>query len=69
MPKALKSGKVISLLKKNGFVLKRQKGSHLIFFHPKNHRRVIVPFHNKDLPKGTLHEIIKQAGINLYETF
>jgi len=30
-------------------------------------RRVVVPFHKRDLPKGTLLEILKQAGINKEE--
>ena len=27
-------------------------------------KRVIVPMHNKDLPKGTFFSILKQAGID-----
>jgi predicted RNA binding protein YcfA (HicA-like mRNA interferase family) len=27
----------------------------------------IVPYHKKDLPKGTLEEILKQAGIKKNE--
>jgi predicted RNA binding protein YcfA (HicA-like mRNA interferase family) len=27
--------------------------------------RVVVPMHKKDLPKGTLHEIIKQSGMSI----
>ncbi|WP_218837967.1 type II toxin-antitoxin system HicA family toxin [Candidatus Methanoperedens nitratireducens] len=30
-------------------------------------RKVIVPLHKKDLPKGTLIEILKQAGISREE--
>jgi predicted RNA binding protein YcfA (HicA-like mRNA interferase family) len=30
-------------------------------------RRVVVPLHKKDLPKGTLLEILKQASINKEE--
>ncbi|WP_188464868.1 type II toxin-antitoxin system HicA family toxin [Marivirga lumbricoides] len=26
-------------------------------------KRAIVPFHNKDLPIGTLNAILKQAGL------
>ena len=65
MPKlpALTSQKVIKLLQKKGFVLDRVKGSHHIYFHLGLKRRVVVPFHNKDLPKGTLLEILRQAGI------
>jgi len=28
---------------------------------------VVVPFHKKDLPKGTLLEILRQAGISKEE--
>lgn len=64
MPKALTSKKVISLLERNGFVLRRTKGSHFIFVHPQLKRRVVVPFHTRDVPVGTLLSIIKQAGIS-----
>ncbi|MDD3978406.1 MAG: type II toxin-antitoxin system HicA family toxin [Methanomicrobium sp.] len=32
--------------------------------HPETKQRVVIPVHKKDLPKGTLIEILKQAGIN-----
>jgi predicted RNA binding protein YcfA (HicA-like mRNA interferase family) len=54
-------------LKKNGFILDRTKGSHHIFYNALTKRRVIVPLHKKDLPKGTLMEILKQAGISREE--
>lgn len=65
MPKlpSLTSSDVIRILEKKGFVLDRIKGSHHIYFHSRLNRRVVVPFHKRDLPKGTLHEILKQAGI------
>jgi predicted RNA binding protein YcfA (HicA-like mRNA interferase family) len=34
---------------------------------PDGSKRVIVPMHNKDLPAGTLHNILKQAGIDKNE--
>ncbi len=65
MPKlpALTSQKVIRMLKKRGFVLDRVKGSHHIYYHPVTGKRAVVPFHKKDLPVGTLLEILRQAGI------
>jgi len=59
--------KLIRLLERNGFVIDRVKGSHHIYYHPEARRRVTVPFHKKDLPKGTLLEILKQAGISKEE--
>jgi predicted RNA binding protein YcfA (HicA-like mRNA interferase family) len=59
--------KVISILKGKGFVLERTKGSHQIYRNPETKRLVVVPFHKKDLPKGTLVEILKQAGLSREE--
>ena len=69
MPKlsSLTSQKVIKILERNGFVLDRTKGSHRIYYHSESKRRVIIPYHKKDLPKGTLIEILKQAGISKEE--
>jgi predicted RNA binding protein YcfA (HicA-like mRNA interferase family) len=65
MPKlpSLNSDKVIKILKKNGFILDRTKGSHRIYYNPKTKRRAVVPYKKKDLPKGTLMSIIRQAGL------
>ncbi len=69
MPKlpALTPQKVIRILEEKGFILSRVKGSHHLFFHPETKRRTIVPVHGRDLPTGTLLEILKQAGIERYE--
>ncbi len=66
MPKtpSLTPQKVIKLLESRGFVLDRSKGSHQIFIHPETRKRVVVPFHRKDLPIGTLLEILRQAGVS-----
>ena len=61
------SQKVIKILEKKGFIIDRSKGSHRIYYHYKSRRRVVILYHRKDLPKGTLIEILKQAGINKEE--
>ena len=58
---------IIRILERNGFVLGRVKGSHHIYYHPLTKKRAVVPVHKKDLPKGTLLEILKQAGISKKE--
>jgi predicted RNA binding protein YcfA (HicA-like mRNA interferase family) len=65
MPKlpSLTPQKAINLIQKKGFILERTKGSHQIFRNPGTKRMVVVPYHKKDLPKGTLLEILRQAGI------
>ncbi len=69
MPKlpSLTPQKIIKILEKKGFVLDRVKGSHHIYYHPGMKRRVVVPLHKRDLPKGTSLEILKQAGISREE--
>jgi predicted RNA binding protein YcfA (HicA-like mRNA interferase family) len=59
--------KVIRILEKKGFVLDRVSGRHHIYYHPETKRRAVIPVHKKDLPRGTLLEILKQAGISKSE--
>ncbi|HLT23637.1 MAG TPA: type II toxin-antitoxin system HicA family toxin [Ignavibacteria bacterium] len=54
---------LIKIIEKLGFKLLRQKGSHQIFYNEVSKRKVVIPMHNKDIPKGTFNEILKQAGI------
>jgi predicted RNA binding protein YcfA (HicA-like mRNA interferase family) len=67
MPKlpSLNHQKIIKVLEKNGFILDRVKGSHHIFYHPETKRRVVVPFHKKDLPKGTLQAVPKVQNLQI----
>ena len=58
---------IIKILLKRGFLLDRIKGSHQIFIHPESNRRMVVPMHGKDLPKGTFFLILKQADISRTE--
>jgi len=57
------SDKIIKLLKKEGFIEDHQTGSHKVFYHSSSKKRVIVPYHKKDLPIGTSRSILKAAGI------
>lgn len=47
----------------DGWVLKSQVGSHKQYVHPIKPGKVTIPFHGKDLPKGTENSILKQAGL------
>ncbi len=58
---------IIAILLAHGFGLVRTKGSHHIFVNRDSGKRTVVPMHGKDLKKGTLHGILKQAGIELNE--
>ncbi len=58
----INADQLIKILFKIGFEPKRKKGSHLIL--SKNSKLVVVPVHKgRDIPKGTILSILKQAGI------
>ena len=71
MPKlpVLTPQKVIRILERHGFILDRVRGSHHIYLNPATKKRAVVPLHRKDLPRGTLLEILKQAGIEKEDLF
>ena len=55
---------LIKLLEQHGFIFKRSKGSHHLYYNPITNKTAIVPFHGgKDMKKGTFLTVLKQAGI------
>jgi len=56
---------VIAAIEADGWFEVAQKGSHKQFKHPTKVGRVTVPHPKKDIPRGTLRSIEKQAGIQL----
>jgi len=57
----------IKKLQKANFIIDHQTGGHIILLHQITKRRVTVPFHNKDLKKKTLYNILKQADLSIEE--
>lgn len=58
---------VIQVLKKHGFAIISQKGSHQKWRHA-NGRQVIVAMHGgKPIPIGTLKSIIEGSGLSVEE--
>ena len=56
---------LIKILEDNGFIFRRENGSHKIFYNRASGKTVVVPVHgNRDLKKGTFLSILKQAGID-----
>ena len=56
---------LIKLLEKHGFIFKRSKSSHQIYYNTVTNITVVVPVHgSKDVRKGTFLAICKQAGID-----
>ena len=56
----------VKALGKVGFYLKRQHGSHMILRRDNPFAQVIVPNH-KELDRGTLRAIIRQAELGVDE--
>jgi len=59
----MKARELKRILEKEGFVFTRQSGSHAIFKHPLTKQRIVLPIHSKEVPKGTCHSILKDAGL------
>jgi len=54
---------VVKALAKLGYIIDHQTGSHIILRNKDPpHRRLTIPNH-KEIAKGTLRAIIKQAGL------
>jgi predicted RNA binding protein YcfA (HicA-like mRNA interferase family) len=59
----MSSAGLIRILKANGWFEVRVKGSHHVFNHTAQAGHITVPHPKKDLGKGLVRKILKQAGI------
>jgi len=64
---AIKPKQIIRFLEQNGFILDHASGSHFIYYNPTTRRRAVVPQHNRDIPKGTLLSMLREAGFTRQE--
>lgn len=64
----LKVKEVLRRFIKAGFVKWRQSGSHLAMYRQSDNRTITIPVHfGKDVPRGTLRAIIREAGMSVDE--
>ncbi len=56
----------VKALRKVDFYFKRQEGSHIILRRDNPFAQLVVPDH-KELDRGTLRAIIRQAGLGVNE--
>ena len=59
----LKPKELEKIILADGWKFKSQVGSHRHYYHPTKSGKVTIPFHSKDIPKGTELSILKQAGL------
>jgi predicted RNA binding protein YcfA (HicA-like mRNA interferase family) len=59
---------LIKALQKAGFIVLRQKGSHVSLekTDATGHWRTVVPMH-REIARGTLHDILNQSGLTREE--
>ena len=58
---------VVSALGKIGYEADRQRGSHIVLrLNREPYRRIVVPNH-RQVAKGTLRAIIREAGLTVEE--
>lgn len=55
--------RVTTALERAGFVFDRQKGSHLVYYHPETNHTVVIPRH-REIKTGTLREILREANLS-----
>jgi predicted RNA binding protein YcfA (HicA-like mRNA interferase family) len=62
---AVSAQEVINVLRKLGYEKDRQRGSHIIMRQVENpYRRITIPNH-REIAKGTLRAIIREAGLSV----
>ena len=55
---------ILKQVKADGWVEKKQRGSHLQLVHPEKPGKVTIPMHSgKDIDPRTAKSILKQAGL------
>jgi mRNA interferase HicA len=59
----MKGKDIVKSLLKQGWMNKGVKGSHYQMENQDTGQKIPIPCHNKDLPTGTLHDILKQTGL------
>lgn len=59
---------LIRALERAGFYVHHIRGSHYYLRHPDRPTLLVtVPYHNRDLKRGTLRSILRQAGLTQAE--
>ena len=66
LPRALSGSEVQGALRRAGFYVKRQKGSHIVMRRDEPFAQVVVPAH-RSIDTGTLASILDGAGLTTPE--
>jgi predicted RNA binding protein YcfA (HicA-like mRNA interferase family) len=66
MSKSFSGNDLIKALRRLGFIIDHQRGSHIFLHNIEINKTIIVPNH-KEIKKGTLHQILKQSNLSIEE--
>jgi predicted RNA binding protein YcfA (HicA-like mRNA interferase family) len=64
LPTDVSGQELVKALLRLGFVVNRQRGSHIVLRRANPYARVVVPDH-KSVRPGTLRQILNEAGITV----
>lgn len=62
----ISGAQLIRALKRLGWEVVRQRGSHVRLRHPERHSSLVVPLH-QELKRGTLRGILRDADLDVDE--
>jgi predicted RNA binding protein YcfA (HicA-like mRNA interferase family) len=66
MSRTYSGREIVKALRRSGFVVDHQRGSHIFLHNLEKNISVVVPLH-RELKKGTLNNILKKARLTLEE--
>lgn len=66
MSKTFSGKQLVKALRRIGYIVDHQKGSHIFMHNLHKNISVIVPFH-RELKKGTLNSILKKVELTIDE--
>jgi predicted RNA binding protein YcfA (HicA-like mRNA interferase family) len=64
MSRTYSGREIVKALRRSGFVVDHQRGSHIFLHNLEKNISVVVPLH-RELKKGTLNNVLKKAGLTL----
>ena len=64
LPTDISGQELVKALLRVGFVVSRQKGSHIVLRRGNPYARLVVPDH-KQIRPGTLRQILTEAGLTV----
>ena len=64
MSRTYSGREIVKALRRSGFIVDHQRGSHIFLHNLEKNISVVVPLH-REFKKGTLNNILKKAGLTL----